>query len=224
MKINKEGYWIIVKSFVFYAAIAGAVLALLKFCGGPLWPMWIVGTAMLVLFMLTVVFFRDPRRKYLSDDGLIFSPADGKIVVIEETVETEYLRDKRIQISVFMSITDVHKNWYPAGGRIVYHRHHPGKHLVAWSPKSSENNERTTVAIDTGREQVLFRQIAGYVARRIVSYGGEGMQVKQNTPCGFIKFGSRVDVFLPQGSEILVSPDQKVTGAVTPLAKLKTDN
>jgi phosphatidylserine decarboxylase len=222
MKINKEGYWITVKSFFFHAALAAGALWLLKSCAGPLWPMWIIGTAMLVLFLLTVVFFRDPRREYLSDDGLVFAPADGRIVVIEEVVETEYLGEKRIQISVFMSITDVHKNWYPAGGEIVYRKHHQGKHLVAWHPTSSEHNERMTVAIDTGKGKIVFRQIAGYVARRIVSYAVEGRRVKQNTPCGFIKFGSRVDVFLPLDSEILVSPDQKVVGSITPLARLKT--
>ncbi len=220
MKINKEGYRAIAGSFIFHAAIAAGVLWLLIFFAAPLWPMWIVGTAMLVLFLLTVVFFRDPQREYLSDDGLVYSPADGKIVVIEEVVETEYLGEKRIQISVFMSITDVHKNWYPAGGRIVYCKYHPGRHLVAWDPKSSENNERMTVAVDTGREKIVFRQIAGYVARRIVSYAVPGTRVEQNTPCGFIKFGSRVDVFLPPDCEILVSPDQKVVGSVTPLARL----
>ncbi len=183
--------------------------------------MLFIGTAMLVLFLLTVFFFRNPRRQYLSDDGLVFSPADGKVVVIEEVTETEYLNERRIQVSVFMSITDVHKNWYPVGGAIVYCRHHHGEHMVAWHPKSSEQNERMTVAVDTGRHKILFRQIAGYVARRIVSYAKEGARAEQNTPCGFIKFGSRVDLFLPLDSEILVSPDQKVVGSQTPIARLK---
>ncbi len=221
MKINKEGYWIIAGSLAFHGALTAGSVLLLRACSAPMWPMWIIGTAMLVLFLLTVVFFRDPRREYISDEGLVFAPADGRIVVVEEVLEGEYLDEKRIQVSVFMSITDVHKNWYPVGGQVVYRKYHPGLHLVAWHPKSSEKNERMTVAIDTGREKIMFRQIAGYVARRIVSYAAEGAQVRQNTPCGFIKFGSRVDVFLPVGCEILVAPEQKVVGGITPLARLK---
>lgn len=149
------------------------------------------------------------------------APADGTVVVVEEVTENEYFNDRRLLVSVFMSLSNVHINWFPVGGRIEYFRHHQGRFLVAWHPKSSEENERTTTVVDMGGCKVLFRQIAGLIARRIVSYARVGEVAGQNTQCGFIKFGSRVDVYLPLGTEVLVKLGDKVTGSQTPIARLK---
>lgn len=216
MKIHKEGYRIIAVTAVICAALA--VLSFLLF---PPLAGWIVAGVAVLLFLFTLRFFRVPARVYPQDDRAVYAPADGTIVIVEETEVKEYLGERRIQVSVFMSIWNVHINWFPVGGTVAYYKYHPGKYLVAWHPKSSELNERTTVVVDTGREKILFRQIAGAVARRIVSYAKEGKAVDQNTQCGFIKFGSRVDIFLPLDAEILVSTGQKVTGTQTVLARLK---
>ncbi|MDL2319619.1 phosphatidylserine decarboxylase family protein [Alistipes sp. OttesenSCG-928-B03] len=215
MKINKEGYKIIAVTTVTLAVICTACFIWLP----TVWA-YAVGVLAVLVVAFELMFFRYPRRPRLTDDGIVYSPADGKVVVIETVTEKEYLGDERIQVSVFMSLTNVHANWYPVGGEVVYARHHHGKFMVAWHPKSSEENERTTTVVDTGRHKILFRQIAGLVARRIVCYAREGEQVGQNTPLGFIKFGSRVDIMLPAGSEILVQRDQKVTGSQTPIARL----
>lgn len=178
----------------------------------------------LIFFFLVVQFFRVPKRTITSDENLVVCPADGKVVVIEETSETEYLKDKRIQVSIFMSPLNVHVNWYPISGVVKYFKYHKGKFLVAWHPKSSTDNERTTVVVEnTNGVPVLFRQIAGAVARRIVCYSKEGSKVSQSTEFGFIKFGSRVDVFLPLGSDIKVNIDDKVVGSKTVLAVLPTE-
>lgn len=216
MKINKEGYTIIVTTLLIAAAIITA-----SFLWLPLWAALVVTALAAGHSALTVYFFREPERPWICDPDLVFAPADGKVVAVEPVWDVEYLGDERIQVSVFMSITNVHVNWYPVGGRVVYYKYHPGRFLVAWHPKSSEENERTTTVIDTGRHRILFRQIAGLVARRIVSYAKEGEQVAQNDKCGFIKFGSRVDVLLPPGSEILTRIGDRVTGSQTPLARLK---
>ncbi len=215
MKINREGYRIIVITFVLAALIAAAGIVFL-----PCWTAWILGGMMLGKVAFVLFFFRDPRREVLLDENVVYAPADGEIVVVEPVTEGEYLGEKCLQVSVFMSIWNVHANWFPVGGRVVYFRHHPGKYLVAWHPKSSTDNERTTTVVDTGRHKVLFRQIAGFVARRIVSYAVEGADVGQNSRCGFIKFGSRVDVMLPLDSEVLVLIGDKVKGAQTPIARL----
>ncbi|HJZ41126.1 MAG TPA: phosphatidylserine decarboxylase family protein [Bacteroidales bacterium] len=173
-----------------------------------------------VFFLLVVWFFRSPVRNVIPEETVILCPADGKVVVIEEVIEKEYFKDKRIQVSVFMSPLNVHVNRYPISGTVSYYKYHPGKYLVAWHPKSSELNERSTVLIrdDQGRE-ILTRQIAGAVARRIVTYAVEGEQVIQGGELGFIKFGSRVDLFLPPDTKILVKVGDKVSGNRTVIGK-----
>lgn len=178
----------------------------------------LVTTAIMVLVMQ---FFRVPKRVVTFDENVVVCPADGKVVVIEETVETEYYNDKRIQVSIFMSPLNVHVNWYPISGIVKYFKYHKGKYLVAWHPKSSTDNERTTVVVENSNGvSVLFRQIAGAVARRIICYATPGTEVAQSTEFGFIKFGSRIDIFLPLGSQIEVNLDDKVVGSKTILAVL----
>jgi phosphatidylserine decarboxylase len=174
------------------------------------------------LFLFFLQFFRLPKRVSNAAPGEVICPADGVVVVIEETTEQEYFKDKRIQVSVFMSPTNVHANWYPVTGKIKYVKYHPGKFLVAWHPKSSTLNERSTVVIETADgKEILVRQIAGAVARRIVTYSKENTQALMNQELGYIKFGSRVDIFLPLGTEISVNLKEKVIGNITVLAKLK---
>lgn len=221
MKINKEGFPTIRK----VAMPLIVILIFLTFWGiRSEWSIWVISLvdALLLYIIFTIFwFFREPSRPLLQEEGAVFSPADGKVVVIEEVEEKEFFGDKRIQISVFMSVTNVHINWFPIGGKVVYHRHHPGSFRVAWHPKSSEENERMSVAIEGSKGSILYRQIAGLVARRIVSYATEdGLQVEQNSKCGFIKFGSRVDIFLPLGSKIEVALGDKVVGSQTVLAQL----
>lgn len=215
MRINKEGYTII--AVTAGIAVAVSLLAILLL---PLWLGWTLCGAMLLVLLFVAAFFREPERAVVREEGVVFAPADGTVVVIEQVAENEFLAEDRIQVSVFMSLSNVHINWFPVGGRVVYFHHHHGKYMVAWHPKSSEDNERTTTVVDTGRHTILFRQIAGLIARRIVSYAEEGKSVGQNDKCGFIKFGSRVDLMLPVGSEILVSIGDKVTGSQTPIARL----
>ena len=155
---------------------------------------------------------------YLKYNEIIISPADGKLVVIERIFENEYFKDERIQLSVFMSPLNVHVNWYPVSGTVKYVKHHPGKYLVAWDPKSSTDNERTTVVVDDGKNEIMIKQIAGAVARRIVCYSKEGDKVLQGQELGFIKFGSRVDIILPLNFNITSSIDSKVQGLITKLA------
>lgn len=185
-------------------------------------PIFIFSMILAVIaFSLVLQFFRNPTRKIpLADPKLVYAPADGKVVVIEATEETEYFRDRRLQVSIFMSPLNVHVNRNGIGGTVSYTKYHPGKFLVAWHPKASTENERNTVVIDNGHTEVLFRQIAGAVARRIKNYLCEGEQVVQGGEMGFIKFGSRVDIFLPLDAEILVQLDQKAVGNQTVIAKL----
>ena len=174
-----------------------------------------------LVFLLVLQFFRSPKREILlPDNNIIYAPADGKIVAIEEVEENEYFDDKRIQISIFMSPTNVHVNRNPIGGTVNYFKYHPGKYLVAWHPKSSTENERTTVVIGNGEVEILLRQIAGAVAKRIVNYVEEGEKVIQGKELGFIKFGSRVDLFLPLNAQIEVDLNQKVKGNRTIIAKV----
>lgn len=218
MTIHKEGFGIIAVAFVILLAIE----SILYFTVGTGLITSLLSIGLILFFLLVVSFFRVPKRVPVIDDNAIIAPADGKVVVIEETVETEYFNDKRIQVSIFMSPLNVHINWYPIKGIIKYCKHHNGLFLKAWLPKSSTHNERTTVVIERNdKTAVLMRQIAGAVARRIVSYAKKGEQVNQCQQEGFIKFGSRVDVYLPIGTKIDVKLDQKVTGSQTVIARLK---
>lgn len=174
-----------------------------------------------ILFFLLVWFFRNPKRTIPQmDDSIVYSPADGKVVAIEKVNEPEYFRDERIQVSVFMSPLNVHVNRNPIGGKVSYTKYHAGKYLAAWNPKSSTENERSTTVIESAGKSVLFRQIAGALARRIVNYVNPGDNVVQGEDMGFIKLGSRVDIFLPLDAEILVKEGDKVQGAIDRIAKL----
>lgn len=176
----------------------------------------------LVFYVIVLQFFRNPFVPIKQDEGIIYAPADGKIVVIEETGEDEYLKERRKQVSIFMSPFNVHVNRSPMQGVVEYFKYHPGKYLVAWHPKSSSENERTTMVIKgTDGTKVLVRQIAGALARRIKWYVSEGTPLQQCEEFGFIKFGSRVDLFLPLDAEVLVNMDQKTKGGKTPIARLK---
>lgn len=176
-----------------------------------------------VVFFPVLNFFRSPYRRFPYDsEGLVIAPADGTIVAIEEVMENEYFKDKRLQVSIFMSVFNVHANWFPVNGTVKYVAHQNGRFMAAYLPKSSTENERSTIVIVTrGGTEVLTRQIAGALARRIVTYAKAGEKCHVDEQMGFIKFGSRVDVFLPVGTEVLVEMDQKVTGNQTPVARLE---
>ncbi|WP_346316960.1 phosphatidylserine decarboxylase family protein [Chitinophaga sp. YIM B06452] len=217
MTIHREGTATIAITFVVLALINGAVFYLLP--GAPVFG-YIVAGISLVLFLFIISFFRIPNRVLNQDEQLVIAPADGKVVVIEETFEPEYFKDKRLQVSIFMSPANVHVNRNPISGEVKLSQYHAGKYLVAWHPKSSTENERHTVVIGNGKNEILVRQIAGALARRIVNYLKAGMQVKQNQEMGFIKFGSRVDIYLPIGTEVNVALEQTVRGGQTVIAKL----
>lgn len=223
MKISKEGRVIIPVALLVLAALATGFIFLCRWAG--LFNYWVIAfwsLAALITWGFVIAFFRIPDRPLFSDDEVVFSPCDGTVVVCEDVQETEVLGEKRLQISIFMSVTNVHMNWFPVGGKVTYFKHHHGKFMVAWHPKSSDDNERTTTAVETpSNGTVVFRQVAGYVARRIVSYARVGEQAAQNTPCGFIKFGSRVDLYLPLDAEVLVTLGQKVRGSQTPIVRFK---
>lgn len=175
----------------------------------------------LVIFGLILWFFRNPNRKVSKlDNSLVYAPADGKVVVIEDTIESEYFEDERLMISIFMSPLNVHSNHHPVGGTISYEKYHKGKYLVAWHPKSSTENERHTTVYKTGNTEILCRQIAGALARRIVNYVKAGDQVEQGGEMGFIKFGSRVDIYLPVGTKYNVKLGQTVTSNVDVIAHI----
>ena len=177
----------------------------------------LIGT--IILFFLIVQFFRNPKRNTEENNSHIIAPVDGKVVVIEEVFEKEYFKEKKMMISVFMSPINVHVTRHPVSGKVNYSKYHPGKYLVAWHPKASEENERTTVVVEndvTG--EILYRQIAGALAKRIVNYAEVGTEVIQGSDSGFIKFGSRVDVYVPLGTKIDVSLNQKVKGGITVIA------
>ena len=218
MTIHKEGYSSIALCILFIFVLNAVVQFYFAEATFFRWFIYILSFA---LFVIILQFFRNPFLEVAPDENMVLCPADGKVVVIEETQETEYLKDKRIQISVFMSPVNVHINRNPISGIVKYFKYHPGKYLVAWHPKSSTENERTTVIIETKDGiPVLFRQIAGALARRIVWYVKAGDVVDQGAEFGFIKFGSRVDVFLPLGSKINVEIGEVVKGGVTLLAEL----
>jgi phosphatidylserine decarboxylase len=219
MKIHKEGHKLILTAVLILAALNAVVLILYE--GG-----WILPSIVLLLSILKIAFFlfffRYPDRIITnSDQSLLTSPADGKIVVIEETVEKEYLKKPTLQISIFMSPLNIHSNLYPVSGTVREVIYHPGKYLLAWHPKSSELNERCTIVIETeSGEEIVVRQIAGFVARRIVTYARPGQKVKQGDELGFIKFGSRVDLFTPLSFKTMVKPDLKVKGGLTVMGQI----
>lgn len=217
MKINKEGKTIITVT-ASVCVLCGVIVSAIFGGSAATVAVW---CAAAVITLFCMAFFREPSRELLQDDSLVFSPCDGKVVVCEDVVETEYLGRRCMQVSIFMSLTNIHINWYPVGGKIEYFRHHNGRFMVAWHPKSSDENEHTTTAVSTPKGTIVFRQVAGLVAQRIVSYAVEGQMAVQNAKCGFIKFGSRVDLFLPLDCEILVSLGQKTVGSKTPIARLK---
>ncbi|MBP1652087.1 MAG: phosphatidylserine decarboxylase related protein [Bacteroidetes bacterium] len=217
MKIHREGLASILIAFVVLALISGAVIYFLP--GMPLVGN-IVAAFSVVLFLFIVSFFRIPAREMKLGESLVMAPCDGKVVVIEETYEPEYFKDKRLQVSIFMSPANVHVNRNPISGEVKLSQYHSGKYLVAWHPKSSTENERHTVVIGNGKADILVRQIAGALARRIVNYLKPGMQVTQNEELGFIKFGSRVDLYLPIGTKVDVQLEQVVRSGQTVIATL----
>jgi phosphatidylserine decarboxylase len=218
VSIHKEGYKIL--------AFGLLTLLVLNIAVSAIWSShhlvvgaFIASSTMLYIFLL--FFFRLPARTLHADPGLIYAPADGKVVVIEETMVKEYFNDMRLQVSIFMSPFNMHSNRYPVSGKVKYVCYHPGSYMVAWHPKSSELNERSTVVIETGDgTEIMVRQIAGAVARRIVTYSKENDDVKQGGELGFIKFGSRVDIFLPLGTEVEIPILQQVKANKTIIAKL----
>ncbi len=213
---HKEGQKIIFGSLV---AVVAIILLIDQFVSLS----WLRTTMMLVVvafFLLILQFFRNPKRLGQLNDNHVLSPVDGKVVVIEEVFEKEFFNEKRLQVSIFMSPINVHVTRYPVGGKVVFSKYHPGKFLVAWHPKASEENERTTVVVENDAfGKVLHRQIAGALAKRIVNYAKVDEEVKQGADSGFIKFGSRVDVFLPLDADIKVVLNQKVKGGMSIIAE-----
>jgi len=219
MTIHKEGYTSIALCILFIFVLNAIIQFYFPQAIAFKWIIYILSFA---LFVIILQFFRSPSIEVSTDETQVLCPADGKVVVIEEVEETEFLKDKRIQVSVFMSPINVHINRNPIAGVVKYFKYHPGKYLVAWHPKSSTENERTTIAIENSAGiTVLFRQIAGALARRIVWYVKEGDVVEQGQQFGFIKFGSRVDIFLPLGTKVNVALGEVVKGGKTVLAELK---
>lgn len=219
MKINKEGHKII--------GATGLICLLIWFFAFFFIDtrtifVWFMAALLLVFWFFVAAFFREPRRVQIHDDELIFSPCDGRVVVTEVVHEKEHIDCEMLQVSIFMSVTNVHMNWMPVGGVVEYFKHHHGRFLVAWHPKSSTENERTTTVVRLKDDRcVLIRQIAGFVARRIVSYVKVGEPMAQNSVLGFIKFGSRVDILIPKDSELFVEIGDPVIGSQTPIARLK---
>ena len=218
MTIHREGY----KSIAIGTLIFGAInFACFYFFSASL-PIlcWIIFLATLFLLLFLVSFFRIPNRSLTIGDNAVVSPCDGKVVVIEETIDPEYFKEKRLQVSIFMSPANVHVNRNPITGDVVYNQYHKGKYLVAWNPKSSTENERHSVVIKKGNTEILVKQIAGALAKRIVNYLQVGQKVSQSEELGFIKFGSRVDLLLPVGTKINVALNEVVQGGVTVIATL----
>lgn len=218
MKIHKEGrkllFWMLIGLTVFSVVLHQLIPEQQRLLN-------VVIFASIIIYLLVLQFFRNPSIIMPTDETLVYAPADGKVVVIEETMEEEYLKEKRRQISIFMSPVNVHINRSPVSGVVEYFKYHPGKYLVAWHPKSSQENERTTLVVtEPGGTRILLRQIAGAVARRIRWYVKEGDPVTRGGEFGFIKFGSRVDVFLPLDAEVMVKVQDKTKGGRTPIARL----
>jgi phosphatidylserine decarboxylase len=215
-KIHKEGNSFIAAGFLIFASCTTLCLFYKTFL------LYTFTVIILILLLFVTWFFRKPERQYVTDENMIFSPADGKVIVCEEVEEDEYLKERRLQISIFMSLWNVHANSFPVGGKIEYCKHHPGKYFIAWYPKASHENERTTTVVNTPKGKIVFRQIAGVIARRIVCYAEKmtGKEIEQNQKLGFIKFGSRVDIFIPLDAKIEVKIGQKVKSTQTVLARL----
>lgn len=220
MTLHREGTRYIILATAVWAAVMLLTYRYLYAHPVLFWAFIAINVVLFLLWFWVIWFFRLPKRAFSAGEALVVSPCDGKVVVIEETHESEYFKDQRIQLSIFMSPLNVHVNRSPIDGIIKYVKYHSGKYLVAWHPKSSTDNERTTVVFENSRGALLLRQIAGAVARRIKYYVKEGQEVKQNEEFGFIRFGSRVDVFLPLGTELKVNIGQAVKGGVTVLAEL----
>ena len=216
MTIHKEGY-----SSIAWATILFGVINILSFYFVSYWSpalSWVIFIGTLILLIFLISFFRIPKRQLYAGDNAVVAPADGKVVAIEEVEADEYFSDRRIQVSIFMSPLNVHVNRNPVSGDVSYSEYHKGKYLVAWHPKSSTENERHTVVYKTSGKELLIKQIAGAVAKRIVNYLQAGQQVKQGEEMGFIKFGSRVDILLPLNAKIQVKIKENVKGGVTVVA------
>jgi phosphatidylserine decarboxylase len=212
---HKEGYKII---FIGIVSFIVALLLADKFVSLT-WLRIAIQLVVIFLFVMILQFFRNPNRKIVPNDNYFLAPVDGKVVVIEEVYEEEYFKDKRLQVSIFMSPINVHVTRYGASGKIKFSKYHPGKYLVAWHPKASTENERTTVVIETKEfGEVLYRQIAGALARRIINYAEVGQEVVQGDDAGFIKFGSRVDIYFPLGTKVEVALNQNAVGNQTVIA------
>lgn len=213
---HKEG----IPSIIIGIAVALACYLLATYIDMPSWLSYIIIGLGIVFLIIILQFFRNPKRSVVLDDTSIVSPVDGKVVVIEKVTENEYFKGDRLMISVFMSPINVHVTRYPVGGKVSYSKYHPGKYLVAWHPKASEENERTTVVVDhKNGKQVMHRQIAGALAKRIVNYAEENTTVVQGSESGFIKFGSRVDIYLPVDTPVEVALNEKVKGGTSVLAR-----
>lgn len=218
MTLHREGTRIILGTLI----IAALLIAIANHFIHTAWIFWLVIAPVLVMVYLVLQFFRLPKRTNRAAEEEIVAPCDGKVVVIEEVEEPEYFKGKRLQVSIFMSPLNVHCNWVPFEGTVKYTKYHEGLYLVAWHPKSSTENERSTIVIERKPGQdALLRQVAGAVARRIVYYMKDGQQVNRNTELGFIKFGSRVDIYLPLGTEIVSKIGDKTTGNETVIARWK---
>ena len=214
---HKEGFKIIINTFLLCSAIALSA----EYWVDSFWIKKSVQVGSLIILLLVLQFFRNPKRVTTLNGNHVISPVDGKVVLIEEVFEKEFFKDKRLQVSIFMSPLNVHVTRYVISGSVAFSKYHPGKYLVAWHPKSSELNERTTVVLENENlGKILYRQIAGAIARRIVNYAKVGDKVIQGSDAGFIKFGSRVDVFLPLGTKINVQKDQTVKGGVDCIAEI----
>ena len=216
IRIHKEG-----RTIVFLATIILLGINILAALFLNIIIFYTISFGSFVIMVLILRFFRIPVRRFVKDDSLIIAPADGKVVAIERTFLDEFLQEERIQVSIFMSVHNVHANYYPINGKVVYYKYHPGKYLLARHPKSSTLNERSSVGIANEKTTILVRQIAGYVARRVKCYAVQGKVASQGEELGFIKFGSRVDLFLPTDAKILVKLDEKTMGGVTPIAAYK---
>ena len=217
IKIHKEGRLIVTLAVIIATAL---VVLAYRYISQP-WH-YLPSALVLAGLILVLRFFRVPSRRPFLDETSVVAPADGKVVAIERVHQPEFLNAESLQISIFMSIHDVHINYYPVTGSIQYAKYHPGQYLLARHPKSSEANERTSVGISTPHGQILVRQVAGYVARRIRCYADAGQQCRQGKEMGFIRFGSRLDLFLPPDSSVQVDIGQRVMGSVTPVARFKT--
>ena len=213
---HKEGYKIIMISMLIFVGL----LLLTEEYVPILWLNKAIMVVLLLLFVLILQFFRNPKRDTTHNPDEIIAPVDGKVVVIEEVIEKEYFKDKRRQISIFMSPLNVHVTRYPISGTVNFSKYHPGKYLVAWHPKSSEENERTTIVVENNTlGEILYRQIAGAVARRIVNYAKKDEKIMKGTDAGFIKFGSRVDIFIPLDMEVTIKLNDKAIGGETVIAR-----